>query len=135
MASFRKTDIDYAKLKQAASHYKGERGYCSLIAFAIATGCHFGKAKSKFKNIRLRGGGTLKHDTHPIYKAVGFTVEPVYMKGFRVENAPKRLPRKGTFLIYSRQHVSCLKDGVLHDWIASPFVKDGRLMKEVYQVT
>jgi hypothetical protein len=133
MDSFNK-DVDYEGLQRAAGHYRGERGYCSVIAFAVATGCKFGKAKSLFKHIRAWNGGTHKQQTHPIYEKHGKIVRELNMgRGFMVSNSASRLPRQGTFLIYSAQHVSCLKDGVIQDWIALPHAKDKR-MKMVFQV-
>ena len=137
MTSFNKLDITYATLKQSASHYRGETNYCSVIALAIATGCKFGKARSLMAKwaSRKTGQGTYKHLAHNAYKDNGFTVERLQMgRGFMIANSASRLPRLGTFLIYSSGHVTCLRDGVIHDWCVEPRAR-GKRMTEVYHIT
>ena len=129
-------EVCYKSLKQAASHYRGETNYCSVISFAVATGCKFGKARSmmaKFAN-RKNGQGTYKHLAHTAYVDAGFELSPLNMgRGFMIANAASRLPRHGTFLVYSSGHVTCLRDGVIHDWCVEPRAR-GKRMTEVYQV-
>lgn len=139
--SFNK-EVCYKSLKQAASHYRGETNYCSVIALAIATGCKFGKARSIMaKEVqRKTGEGTRKHTVHKfVYEKLGKTLEPLLMgKGFMISNSASRLPRHGTFLVYSSGHVTCLKDGVVHDWCVEPvptgYRRKDKRMTEVYQV-
>ncbi len=137
MKAFNKENICYDSLKQAASHYKGETNYCSVIALAITMGCKFGKARSLMaKQInRKTGQGTHKHLAHTIYTRLGKTLTELPMgRGFMIANSTSRLPRHGTFLIYSSGHVTALKDGVLHDWCTDPRAR-GKRMKQVFQVT
>lgn len=139
MKCFDKKDIDFQSLKQAASHYKGETNYCSVIALAITMGCKFGKAKSlmaKDSAVRRKAGrGTYRHTVHALYEKLGKTLTPLSMgRGFMIANSASRLPRQGTFLIYSSRHVTCLRDGVIHDWCVDPRAR-GKRMQEVFQVT
>jgi hypothetical protein len=129
-------EVCYKSLKQAASHYKGETNYCSVIAFAVATGCKFGKARSMMNKFaqRKNGAGTYQHLAHKAYVDVGYELRVLNMgRGFMIANSASRLPRQGTFLIYSSCHVTCLRDGVIHDWCVEPRAK-GKRMKQVIQV-
>lgn len=137
MDSFNK-DVDYAGLKKAASHYRGEGNYCSVIALCIATGCKFGKGRSIMKKAVARkdGQGTHRAQVHRlVYTQLGKFLRPIPMgRGFMIANAASRLPRQGTFLIYSSGHVTAMKDGVIHDWCIEPRAK-GKRMQYVFEVT
>lgn len=126
-------DIDYAKLKHDARHYRGESQYCSVIAFAVAAGCQFGKSRGIHERLtaRISGTGTTTFLIKPMYEKMGFRLEKVFFrKGFSLMTATKRLPKQGTFLIYTVGHITCVKDGVLHDWSE----KSQKPMQMVYQV-
>ncbi len=137
-------EVCYKSLVKAASHYRGEGNFCSVIALCVAVGCKFGKGRSilarelgRKNNTGTHGssyGGRVKGQHDFVYPLLGKKcVELPMGRGFMVANSASRLPRHGTFLIYSSRHVTCLKDGILHDWTAMDNVK-GKRMKSVYQV-
>ena len=149
MKAFNKTGIDFASLKQAASHYRGEGNYCSVISLAIATGCKFGKARAilarelnRKDNDGTHGqsyGGRVKGQHEYVYPKLGKRIVPyTNTGGFMISNSAKRLPKTGTFLVYSSRHVTCVKDGVVHDWcvevLPAGYKRSDKRMKEVYQV-
>jgi len=117
MQSFNK-EVNYDSLKQAASHYRGESGYCSVIAIAIATGCKFGKAKSMMaKNGRIIERGASKRGIHEALHLGNKEAIVEYMSGgFTLKTATRNLPKNGTYFVYTRGHVTCVRGGILEDW-------------------
>ena len=121
MLGFNK-EVNYDTLKQAASHYRGENGYCSVIAIAIATGCKFGKAKSMMNKCgRESGKGAYLEQINNALTMgnKGAVMYPMAgRRGFTLMTATRNLPKQGTFLVYTRGHVTCIRDGILEDWSA-----------------
>jgi hypothetical protein len=83
------------------------------------------------------GGHKGQHEY--VYPLLGKQVVPYPTRtGFMISNSASRLPRKGTFLIYSSRHVTCLRDGVVHDWCVEPvpagYRRKDKRMVAVYQV-
>ena len=116
--------VTYDSLHQSARHYRGERNYCSVIAVAVSAGIKFGKARSLFeRHGRTTGWGTYQPQQEAALAECGLRMErerdlSFFCSGTHLCLVTKRLPNKGTFLVYTCGHVSVVKDGILEDWSA-----------------
>ena len=109
--------VTYESLKQAASHYRGETNYCTVIAAALVLGWKFGKARAEWERRgRRTGRGTYFPDQLKLLNDHGVTLEPVAVSGGTLKTVSSKLSRYGTFLVYSRSHVSVVRNGTLEDW-------------------
>jgi len=118
--------FNYQELKKVATkYYPRERGYCAVIAVSVAAQVPFGKSRSLLhKYGRKQGRGAQTLWINQTLNSLGFSAEPAVDLGVAgkwpktLATATRVLPRRGTFLLYTRGHVSCVRDGVLEDWAA-----------------
>lgn len=129
----------YKELSRVAQkYYPRERGYCAVIAVSVAAQVPFGKARSLLhKQGRKEGKGTPLTWTYLTLLALGYTTLPLSPFEHKwpktLTTAARVLPKKGTFLLHTRGHISCVRDGVLEDWAADS--KSRKRVLEVVQVT
>lgn len=128
--------VNYEALRRAARHYAGENGYCAVIAIAIATGCKFGKARAMLaRKGRGNGEGTPRYMTHTVMRELGYEIKTVDIEPTRLNNVHTKLPKEGTFFVGSDRHITCIRDGVNHDWSADKSVRgSGRMVRTVHRV-
>lgn len=104
----------------ARKHYPKENNYCAVIAVAIAADVSYGKARSYlFKEGRKDGKGTPPVWTYNALEKLGYNKTEYsgrYPK--TLATAARILPKRGTFAIHTRGHISVVQDGVLQDWAA-----------------
>lgn len=116
--------VTYESLNQSARHYRGERNYCTVIAVAIAAGVKFGKARSLFeRHGRKTGKGTYFPQQQAAFNELGLELvmdNDLTREAYNTHLCliTNRLPKTGTFMVYTSGHVSAVKDGVLEDWSA-----------------
>lgn len=126
-----KKHVTYESLKQAASHYKGEKGYCTVIMASLVLGWKFGKARAEYERRgRRTGQGTYKWMQFQLLEDHGVRLEPRDAPKCQLRTVTLHLPSKGTFLVYSRCHVSVVRDGVMEDWATD----SAKRVLEVYKV-
>jgi|TARA_R110001606_G_scaffold125728_4_gene259452 hypothetical protein len=111
----------YLKLRNVATkHYPNETNYCGVIALAVATGWRFGKARSVLFNKAGRRDrqGTHIALLHRALKEHGYKAGFVTVAGAKtLVTAQKVLKNtKGTYFVYTKRHVTTIKDGVCEDW-------------------
>lgn len=112
-----KKHVTYESLKQAASHYKGERGYCTVIMASLVLGWKFGKARAEYERRgRRTGQGTYKWMQFQLLADHGVGLAERPTPNCQLRTVTRHLPSVGTYLVYSRCHVSVVRDGVLEDW-------------------
>lgn len=114
---------------------KAERGSCAaredkdcaVRAVTIATGRSYqfvlGAYKCAGRNDRQ---GVRAWMTKHVLLALGYTLEDVRVTaktGKTVRTIARLLPRRGTYLIGTKGHVFCYKNGKVHDW------SKGRLLR------
>ena len=125
--------VTYASLKQAASHYKGEGNYCTVIAAALVLGWKFGKARAEWQRRgRRTGRGTYFADQVKLLTDHGVDLHQVNFIDGTLKTVTRKLSRYGTFLVYSRGHVSVVRDGVLEDWATDSRKRVIRVLEVVY---
>ena len=118
MAKQHKHDFD--KLRHVATKYYRETNCCTVIAVAVAARVGFGKAYHAMKREgrRDRQGAYLVQYKRALDK-FGFDIVPIENNlGKTLAAAKKRAPKKGTFLVNTRGHVTCIRDGEMVDWAA-----------------
>ena len=97
----------------ARKYYPKENNYCAVIAVAIAAEVSYGKARSYlFKEGRKDGKGTPPLWTYRALNKLGYALHGYtgnYPK--TLLTAARILPKRGTFLIHTRGHISAVKDG------------------------
>ena len=112
----------YETLSRVARlYYPKEKGYCAVIAVALAGHVTFGKARSLlYKLGRNTGRGTKPVQTYMALNKLGFKPE-TYIGEYpkTLATAARVLPKLGTFTIHTRGHISVVQDGVLQDWSAN----------------
>ena len=132
-------EVDFASLKQAASHYAGERGYCTVIALAVAAGVKFGKARSAMARAgRLPRRGASIPQIVEGHRELGLKLEIDEVLTMRcqrkgIRNIGHLLPTTGTFQIMSARHISCFHNGELQDWAADARATNKRV-QQIYRV-
>ena len=105
----------------ARKHYPKENNYCAVIAVAVAADVSYGKARSYlFKEGRKDGKGTYPVWTYRALEKLGYTTTEYNGKYPKtLATAARILPKRGTFAIHTRGHISVVQDGVLQDWAAT----------------
>lgn len=125
---------DFNKLKHVAFKYYNDNNCCSVIAVAVAAKIGFGKAYNAMKREgRKDRKGAYFVQYEAALNKLGYKVEPskVYM-GKTLVAAKRICPKRGTFLIRSAGHVTCIRDGVMVDWAEDR--NSRKRVKEVYEV-
>tara|TARA_R100000951_G_scaffold114326_2_gene118356 strand:+ start:327 stop:746 length:420 start_codon:yes stop_codon:yes gene_type:complete len=134
----------YKELYRVASkYYPQEGGWCTVIALAVTANIGFGKARSIMFNTqqRINGKGSSVTRLNRAVKAQGFNVEQRDRMDKRFGRTLKTMQdklagTKGTYLIYTKQHVTVIKDGVCEDWCNN---EHGRVtlyrIESIYEVT
>ena len=123
---------DYTAIAHVAKTYYNDDNMCTVIALAMAAGIGYGKAFHTYKRLgRVTRKGTLKALQVAAFKEHGLQVLEIspYKFGATLKTAAKSGIR-GTYLIYSRAHVSAMVDGKMYDWGATSCKR----VKAVYTV-
>jgi hypothetical protein len=104
----------------ARKYYPTENNYCTVIATAVATGWSFGKARSVLfhKAQRVTGKGTHVSSIHKALAANGYNARFQVVDGAKTLISAQQVMKntKGTYFVYTRGHVTAIKDGVCEDW-------------------
>lgn len=134
----------YNELYRVASkYYPQEGGWCTVIALAVTTGMGFGKARSIMYNdharINRRGSSIRKLNT--AIRDQGFNVEQCERMDKRFGRTLKTMQDKlagttGTYLVYTKGHVTVIKDGVCEDWCNNEHGRKTMYrIESIYEVT
>lgn len=99
------------------SEFIGEKDDCAVIATSIATGIDYKVMHALFKDHgRVDGEPTMNYLIEEVLhrtQHVNLDFDDYESKTLRTIG--KEL-NKGTFLVFVRRHVLCLKDGMIFDW-------------------
>lgn len=136
------------KKLQEISGWVGEKNDCGVKAIAIATGADYGTVRVLMrKHGRKDGSGSPIEAMQATIRELGFECElydfdqiiaryPAPHNKLRsvTTHHPVRFAKvwpKGTFLLFSRGHVACIKDGVTHDWSQGRALRSQQMWKIV----
>tara|TARA_R110000868_G_scaffold47032_4_gene154706 strand:- start:1341 stop:1751 length:411 start_codon:yes stop_codon:yes gene_type:complete len=111
----------YNALRSIASkYYPTEKNYCTVIATAVATGWKFGKARSVLyrKASRITGKGAYTSLLHKALAAEGYNARFQVIEGAKTLISAQQVMKntKGTYFVYTKGHVTAIRDGVCEDW-------------------
>ena len=117
-----------------------DTNFCTVVAVATVTGLSFARARRKMEKVgRKHRCGTYQRQYHDVITRQGYEIKPCYeiLIGRTVNSVVGNLPKKGTFLLLTRQHVATVVDGVINDH-TTPEINGGpsrRIVKRIHQVT
>lgn len=127
----------YEKLKHVATTYYNDSRYCSVLAIAVATGRKYGKCYNVLKRLGRRD----RCGSYPMQQAKALNELGYQMvrDNDLTLNARSRwlskvntyLPETGVFFVYTSDHVTCVKDGIIQDWSST---KSRKRCQSVYRV-
>lgn len=128
---------DYNKLCRIGMKYYKDANFCTVTALAVAAGVGFGKAFHTYKRLgRVTGRGTRLQMQKEAFRALGLKLECLPTEFKTVNQAELGLSAtRGTYLVYSTGHVSCVKDGKMYDWAAGGSRKRVQLLFAVLPIT
>lgn len=107
----------YDEIKRIGRKYYNDKGFCAVVAVAVACGVGFGKAYHTLKRQgRIHGNGTYTRDIMQALETLGMKMTPIEgVHGRQVRTMPKVLG-KGMFIVFIRGHVLTIRDGQVVDW-------------------
>jgi len=111
---------DFDKLRHVATKYYRETNCCAVIAVAAAAQVAFGKA---YRIMQRLGRPDRKATPHHVYeqalRELGYRIVPCDIPmGKTLVTAKRKCPKRGTFLILTHRHITCIHDGEMVDWAA-----------------
>jgi len=111
---------DFTAIYRVAKTYYNDDNCCTVISLAIAAGIGYGAAFHTFARAgRVTKKGTVKSVQDKAFAEHGLKLERIANNlGATLKTAAKS-GVKGTYLIYSRAHVSAMVDGKMYDWGAT----------------
>lgn len=123
---------DFTAIYRVAKTYYNDDNCCTVISLAIAAGIGYGAAFHTFARAgRVTKKGTVKSVQDKAFAEHGLKLVPtVNVFGKTLKTAAGCYRSKGTYLIYSRAHVSAMVDGKMYDWGATTCKR----VKAVFQV-
>ena len=130
----------YKELVEVAQkYYPRDSGYCTVIALAVVTGWAFGKARSVMyrQHGRTDRRGSTVSKLNAAVEAQGYKVvqrdKSLYGKTLKTIQRSNNMSM-GTFLIYTKRHVTVMKDGVCEDWSNNEIRPTLYKVESVYEV-
>jgi len=129
----------YKALKLVADkYYPTETNYCTVIAAAIALDIKFGAARSLLYRgaNRVTAKGTTVSKLHTVLKAKGYRPRMLFLEMAKTPvSAQKALKNtKGTYFIYTKNHVATVQDGVCQDWSNNEHRKNLDRVESIYKI-
>ena len=130
----------YKELVEVArKYYPRDSGYCTVIALAVVTGWAFGKARSAMyrQHGRTDRKGSTVTKLNAEIAAQGFKVQQVNKAAYgkTLTTVQRDLCKiGGTWLVYSKSHVTTIKDGKCEDWASNDYKPSRYKVESIYQI-
>lgn len=129
----------YKALKQVATkYYPTETNYCTVIAAAIALDIKFGAARSLlYRGVnRVTAKGTSVSKLHTVLKTQGYRPRMLFLEMAKTPVSAQRAlaKTKGTYFIYTKNHVATVQDGVCQDWSNNDHRKNLDRVESIYKI-
>lgn len=112
---------NFSKLHHVATTYYKETNCCTVVAVAVAANIGFGKAYHAMKREgRKDRRGAYFAQYEAALNKLGYSLERRYSRnmGKTLSTAKRLAPKEGTFLLQTRGHVTCIRNGEMVDWAA-----------------
>ena len=129
--------MTYEECARVGHKYHLDTNFCSVIAMAVGCEIAFSRARAIMaKHIaRQNGRGTYRHHALKLITSMGYEVREVSVHSRTLKTVQRELAgTSGTYFIYTKGHVSCVKDGVMQDWSRNDIRPSNKRIEQVYQI-
>ena len=131
----------YKELVEVArKYYPRDSGYCTVIALAVVTGWAFGKARSVMyrQHGRIDRKGSSVRKLNAAIESAGYRVTFISKEAYgkTLTTAQRDLCKiGGTWLVYSKGHVTTIKEGKCEDWASNDYKPSRYKVESIYHVS
>ncbi len=130
--------MTYEECAHVGIRHHNDNGFCSVVAMSVACDIAFSRARSIMAKMinRRNGKGTYPAQVHKLLDLMGYKCEYVSISSKTLKTAQRELANtKGAYYLYTRGHVSCVKDGVMQDWARNDLRPSNKRIESVYKIT
>lgn len=123
----------YKELHEVGINHYNDRGFCSVIAIAVACHVSYGKAYNTMKrNGRRDRDGASMLQIRCAVKELGYNIEEIEgFYGKQVKTMARRLSQNDNYMVLVRGHILAIRGGIVEDWTADRAHK----VQRVYKIT
>jgi hypothetical protein len=129
--------MTYEECARVGRQHHRDTNFCSVIAMAVGCEIAFSRARAIMaKHIaRQNGQGTQKRYALKLIADMGYEVREVGVHSRTLKTVQRELAgTSGTYFVYTREHVSCVKDGVMQDWSRNDIRPSNKRITVVYKI-
>lgn len=130
--------MTYEECHRVGVKHHRDTNFCTVVATAVATEIAFSRARAILtKNAdRQHRQGLCIPEVHNVLEKMGYRTDLIFLRSKTLKTAQRELAgTSGTFFVYTRGHVSCVKDGVMQDWARNDIKPSNKRITLVYQIT
>jgi hypothetical protein len=130
--------MTYEECARVGRKHHRDTNFCMVIATAVATEIAFSRARAILAKhaFRQHRRGLSVSAMHCLLDAMGYEVKRVLVRSKTLKTVQRELAgTSGAFFVYTNNHVSCVKDGVMQDWARSDIRPSNKRIEQVYQIT
>jgi hypothetical protein len=127
----------YEECARVGRQHHRDTNFCSVIAMAVGCEIAFSRARAIMaKHIaRQNGHGTQKRYVLKLITDMGYEVREASVHSRTLKTVQRELAgTSGTYFVYTRGHVSCVKDGVMQDWSRNDIRPSNKRITVVYKI-
>ena len=129
--------MTYEECHRVGKKHHKDGNFCSVVAMAVGCEIAFSRARAIMaKHIaRQNGVGTYRHQALKLIADMGYEVREVVIRSKTLKTAQRELAgTSGAFFLYTRGHVSCVKNGVMQDHARNDIKPSSKRIQVVYQI-
>jgi len=129
--------MTYEECRRVGFKHHKDGNFCSVVAMAVGCEIAFSRARAIMaKHIeRQNGVGTYRHHALQLITEMGYEVKEVVIRSKTLKTAQRELAgTSGAFFLYTRGHVSCVKNGVMQDHARNDIKPSSKRIQVVYQI-
>ncbi len=129
--------MTYEECARVGRKHHRDTNFCSVIALAVGCEIAFSRARAIMANhiARRNGSGTYRHHALQLINNMGYEVCEIDISSKTLKTAQRELEgTSGTFFLYTRGHVSCVKNGTMQDWARNDIQPSNKRIDAVYQI-
>lgn len=129
--------MTYEECARVGRKHHSDTNFCSVVAMAVGCDIAFSRARAIMTKYigRRNGSGTYRHHALKLIAVMGYEVKEVAIRSKTLKTAQRELEgTSGTFFLYTRGHVSCVKNGVMQDWARNDIQPSSKRIEQVYQI-
>ena len=129
--------MTYEECARVGRRHHRDTNFCSVIALAVGCEIAFSRARAIMaKHIaRQNGKGTYRHHALKLITKMGYEVREVSVHSRTLKTVQRELAgTSGTYFVYTRGHVSCVREGVMQDWARNDIKPSNKRIEQVYKI-